>query len=71
MEKDLDPISEESWATFEDIGIFLKPFATITEYMSGSKYPTLAGVVPIFNRLCDHLEDTIAKYESQEHFNEV
>jgi len=39
--------------------------------MSGSTYPTLAGVVPIFNRICDHLEDSIAIYESQENFDEV
>ena len=49
MEKDLEPISEESWTIFKDIGMFLKLFAEVTEYMSGSKYPTLAGVVPIFN----------------------
>jgi len=49
MEKDLDPISEESWTIFENICTFLKPFAIVTEYMSGSTYPMLTGVVPIFN----------------------
>jgi len=71
MEKDLDPISEESWTIFKDISMFLKPFAEVTEYMSGSKYPTLAGVVPIFNRLCDHLEDSITAYGSRQYFNKV
>ena len=65
MEKDLDPISEESWTIFKDIGMFLKLFAEVTEYMSRSKYPTLADVVPIFNQLCDHLEDSITVYRSQ------
>jgi hypothetical protein len=70
-EKDMDLISEESWTLFEEIGVFLKPFSTVTKYMSGSKYLTIAGVVPIFNRLCDHLEDSIAKYESRQYLNKV
>ena len=71
MEKDLDPISEESWTIFKDIGMFLKLFAKVTEYMSRSKYPTLTGVVPIFNQLYDHLEDSITAYGSRQHFNKV
>lgn len=71
MEDDLDFISQESWKEFEKIGAFLKPFAAVTRYMSGSTYPTLAGVVPIFNRLCDHLEDSMTLYESQNDFDEV
>jgi hypothetical protein len=62
MESDLSPISQEKWNRIEELGTFLKPFAAVTKYMSGSTYPTVAGVVPIFNRLCDHLEDSIAKY---------
>ena len=67
-DKDLDPISEDLWAIFGEISIFLNPFATVTKHMSGSSYPTLASVVPIFNRLCDHLEDSITKYESRQKF---
>ena len=62
MESDLSLISQEKWNRIEELATFLKPFAVVTKYMSGSTYPTVAGVVPIFNRLCDHLEDSIAKY---------
>jgi hypothetical protein len=66
MESDLSPISQEKWNRIEELGTFLNPFAAVTKYMSGSTYPTVAGVVPIFNRLCDHLEDSIAKYTADE-----
>ena len=62
MKSDLSLISQEKWNRIGELGTFLKPFAAVTKYMSGSTYPTVAGVVPIFNRLCDHLEDSIAKY---------
>ena len=66
--KDLYAISDESWTTFEDILAFLHPFAMVTRHISASTYPTLADVIPFFNRLCDHLEDSIKTYE---HSNEV
>lgn len=51
---------------FEAIDRFLMPFAAVTTHMSGSKYPTLAAVIPFYNRLCDHLDDTIDDYEHSE-----
>ena len=65
MEPDLSPILQEVWNRIEELSIFLKPFAAVTKHMSGSAYPTVAGVVPIFNRLCDHLEDSVTKYISE------
>jgi hypothetical protein len=71
MDKDLNSISDESWTTFEDILAFLHLFAMVTQHISASTYPILAGVIPFFNRLCNHLEDSIEIYESFTHFNEV
>jgi len=71
VEKDLAPISENIWQILEEIQTFLKPFALVTKYMSGSKYPTLSSVIPYFNRLCDHLEDTISYYRSGNNKNKV
>ena len=67
----LENISQVSWNRIEEFSAFLNPFAAVTKHMSGSTYPTIASVVPIFNRLCDHLEDSIIKYESLTYFDKV
>ena len=62
MDKQMSDISEDAWQQFELICRFLEPFAKVTTVMSASKYPTIAAVIPLFNRLYDHLEDVIDTY---------
>jgi hypothetical protein len=68
---DLDLISEDSWRNITDIHKFLKPFDYATTAMSGSTYPTMAAVIPLFNRLCDHLDVTIKYNGNRNHLNKV
>ena len=71
MDKQLGNISEDTWQQFELICQFLHPFARVMEVISGSKYPTMAAVILLFNQLCDHLDDTIDKYKSSNYDNMV
>ena len=66
IEKTTDTISDETWQEWEEICHFLEPFAIVSKEMCGSKYPTLAGVIPYFNALCDHIEETMEKYDEKE-----
>lgn len=50
-------LSEEDWRLLKIISEFLGPFAKVTKLMEGSKYSTLSGVVPLFNKLLYHAED--------------
>lgn len=65
VDKEIDLISDEIWLQLEDICNFLKPFAIVTKAMSGSNYPTLSGVIPYFNSLCDHVDIAIKNYGAQ------
>src|SRR3954466_4397749 len=52
MESDLSLISQEKWNRIEELATFLKPFAAVTKYMSGSTYPTVA---ELFRFLTDYV----------------
>ena len=49
---------EDDWINFKQIYNFLRPFKEVTDIMSSSTYPTLSTVVPLYNTLIDHIEDT-------------
>lgn len=71
MDDELVEIPEDSWQKLMDTTKFLKPFDTVTRAMSASKYPTLSAVIPLFNRLLDHLDTTIKYYGTRGHINKV
>ena len=54
-------LSEEDWKLLKLVSEFLNPFAQVTKVMEGSKYTTLSGVVPLFNKLLNHAEDWSVK----------
>jgi len=50
-------IDPEEWAVCDYVIDFLQPFAVITKFVEGLKYPTLSCVIPLYNSLMDKLED--------------
>ena len=48
-------LKPESWGDFERILMYLVPFKRYTELICGEKYSTLSLVVPLYNKLIDHL----------------
>ncbi|CAJ0830756.1 12504_t:CDS:2 [Entrophospora sp. SA101] len=51
-------ISHTQWATLEKIVEFLEPFKDLTLKMSTSSYSTAYLIIPLFNIIIDHVEDT-------------
>ena len=51
-------MSNSDWANLEKIANFLKPFKDLTVKMSASSYSTVYMVIPLFNIIIDHVEDT-------------
>ncbi|KAI1278031.1 putative AC transposase [Halotydeus destructor] len=49
-------VSETAWRRVEDVTSFLKRFNEATVLLSGSKYPTLSLVVPVYEDLIRHCE---------------
>jgi hypothetical protein len=49
-------IYQITWSALEDFCAFLKVFKDATELMSGSKYPTLGLVVPVYFLLEQHVQ---------------
>ncbi|CAB4377007.1 unnamed protein product [Rhizophagus irregularis] len=58
-EKDLKNfvIMDDEWTELEKVKLFLEKFKEITVLMSGSSYPTLSMLIPLYNALIDHMED--------------
>jgi hypothetical protein len=52
-------LSNEDWHVIKEVTKFLEPFASVTQEIKGSKYPTLNVVIPLYNSLIDHIEDWI------------
>ena len=48
-------ISANDWLIFDQLTVFLKPFAEACDIASGEKYPSLGLVVPLFNSLLQHI----------------
>ena len=44
------------WQEIQQLLIFFKPFAEVTNYMSGQSYSTISSVIVQFNVIFDHLE---------------
>ena len=59
-----DPLAREigdiTWAPTKDFCLFLEPFKDATELMSGSTYPSLGFVVPVFKTILEHVQATLA-----------
>ncbi|CAG8648371.1 8187_t:CDS:2, partial [Funneliformis mosseae] len=54
-----DILTDEDWNNLEQIAKFLILFKEVTIIMSGFTYPTISTVIPLYNLLIDHIEDTI------------
>ena len=50
-------ISHAEWHEIHQLLSFFKPFVEATLKMSGQKYPTLSGVIVLFNVIMDHLDE--------------
>jgi len=44
------------WQEIQQLLIFFKPFAEVTNYMSGQSYSTISNVIVQFNTIFNHLE---------------
>ncbi|GES82328.1 zinc finger BED domain-containing protein RICESLEEPER 2-like [Rhizophagus clarus] len=66
-EKDLKNfiITDDEWSELEKVKLFLEKFKEITVLMSGSLYPTLSMLIPLYNALIDHTEDYISEGEEE------
>ncbi|CAB4421281.1 unnamed protein product [Rhizophagus irregularis] len=64
-EKDLKNfvIMDDEWTELEKVKLFLENFKEITVLMSGSSYPTLSMLIPLYNALIDHMEDYMFENE--------
>lgn len=49
-------IRDCEWKSCEDVLELLTPFAVVTKFLAGVKYPTLSCVIPLYNTLMDNLE---------------
>ena len=49
-------ITEEEWIYYETINNILAPFEEATIRISGSNYPTLQTVIPIYDKLINFLD---------------
>lgn len=52
-------VGDITWNPIRDLCDFLEPFKDATELMSGSSYPTLGLIVPVFSTLMEHVHVTI------------
>jgi hypothetical protein len=59
-------LSPTQWQALDAVKLFLEPFLTHTEAVSGDQYSTLGSVIPLYNLILDDLEDAkdSAKHES-------
>lgn len=48
-------IIEEEWDKIKEAIEFLKPFAETTKYVERFKHPIFCSVLPLYNKLFDHL----------------
>ena len=49
-------IELKEWNEIEHLIAFFKPFAEVTTFMTGQNYPTISGVILLFNSIMDHLD---------------
>jgi Domain of unknown function (DUF4413) len=52
-------IEHTKWQELQHILLFLRPFAEVTQAMSGQTYPTLYGVIVYFNTIWDYVDKYI------------
>ncbi|CAG8830319.1 24436_t:CDS:2, partial [Gigaspora margarita] len=62
-------ISRNQWATLDRVAKFLEPFKELTTKMSSSANITAFWIIPLFNIIFDHIEDT-ALAEEIENFDD-
>lgn len=62
----LPVLSERKWAVIEGLCILLKPFQSVTQYLSGQKYSTFVHVLPKLRNLKDFLQRQ-ARFKVSEH----
>ena len=51
-------MSNSDWINLEKIATFLQPFKDLTVKMLASSYSTVFMIIPLFNIIIDHVEDT-------------
>jgi hypothetical protein len=56
---------DDEWTELEKVKLFLEKFKEITVLMSGSSYPTLSMLIPLYNALIDHMEDYMFEDEDE------
>lgn len=59
-------LEKSEWKTMSEFTRFLKEFYVITNFVEGSKYPTLSSVVPLYNSLLVFLENWTADKKNSE-----
>ena len=64
-------LQDEDWKRLGESGEFLEPFAEITTFVEGMKYPTLSAVVPLFDDLLRTLEGWKIDMEKSEEIRDA
>jgi hypothetical protein len=57
-------LDNSDWEIFSEISLLLKPFKQVTERVCGQQYATFNTVVPLFNFLKDHCNESGTKYNN-------
>jgi hypothetical protein len=57
-------LDNSDWEIFSEISLLLKPFKQVTERVSGQQYATFNTVLPHFNFLMDHCNESGTKNEN-------
>lgn len=58
-------LSSTQWSNLEKIADFLEPFKDLTLKMSSSSQSTAYLIIPLFNIIIDHVEDTSSIREDE------
>ena len=56
-------LTQAHWQVLQNICMLLQPFDNATKELSGSKYPTLSLVMPVYVQLIEYMEATVASLD--------
>ena len=59
-------LSSDDWAYYQRIVNFLMPFKECTLFLNGDKWVSLSWIVPLYNKLIDHVESTLMSMDADD-----
>lgn len=58
--------SPVDWAYYQRVVDYLEPFKECTLYLNGDKWVSISAVLPLYNKLIDHVETTLASMDADD-----